>query len=169
MHKNDLNDGKVVLYSDGACSGNPGKGGYGTVLLFKTDNGKVHRKELSDGFRNTTNNRMELLGVIEGLKALKKESEVAIYTDSKYIVNAINKYWLKSWKKKGWINSSKKPVKNIDLWKELDSLIAEHKATFNWVKGHSGVVENEACDELAVLATQKSDLKEDSGYKAGTV
>ena len=161
MHTNDLNNGKVVIYSDGSCRGNPGKGGYGTVLLFKNKE-QIHRKELSDGFKNTTNNRMELLGVIEGLNALRKKSDVAVYTDSKYIVDAINKKWLDNWKKKNWITSTKKPVKNRDLWETLDSLLQQHKVIFNWVKGHSGIEENEVCDQLAVNATENHNLKDDN-------
>ena len=161
MHTNDLNNGKVVIYSDGSCRGNPGKGGYGTVLLFKNKE-QIHRKELSDGFKNTTNNRMELLGVIEGLNALRKKSDVAVYTDSKYIVDAINKKWLDNWKKKNWITSTKKPVKNRDLWETLDSLLQQHKVIFNWVKGHSGIEENEVCDQLAVNATENYNLKDDN-------
>ena len=163
MHQADLDNRQVVLYSDGACSGNPGNGGYGTVLLYKKD-GEVHRKELSGGYLLTTNNRMELLGVIRGLEALKRKSAVSIYTDSKYIVDAITKNWLVSWKNKGWKNAQKKPVKNRDLWEKLDALIHFHEAQFHWVKGHAGLEENERCDTLAVEAS-KGELEEDNGYK----
>lgn len=163
MHQSDLDNQRVILYSDGACSGNPGNGGYGTVLLYKKD-GQIHRKELSGGFELTTNNRMELLGVIKGLEALKRKSLVSVYTDSKYVVDAIEKNWLKSWKQKGWKNSQKKPVKNQDLWEALDALISFHQVKFNWVKGHAGHEENERCDFLAVEAS-KTNLSKDIGYK----
>jgi ribonuclease HI len=164
LHQKNLENGRVVIYSDGACSGNPGKGGYGTVLLFKSGE-KIHRKELSDGFKITTNNRMELLGVISGLQALIKPAKVSVYTDSKYIVDAINKKWLINWKKKNWINSAKKPVKNRDLWELLDNLMfKQEEIDFHWVKGHSGLKENEVCDQLAVNASQENNLKEDTNY-----
>lgn len=163
MHQSALDNQKVVLYSDGACSGNPGNGGYGTVLLFKKD-GVVHRKELSGGYEHTTNNRMELLGVIKGLEALKRQSVVSVFTDSKYVVDAIEKNWLQSWKQKGWKNSQKKPVKNRDLWEMLDGLLNLHEVKFHWVKGHAGFEENERCDVLAVEAS-RAKLSIDIGYK----
>lgn len=140
----------VDIYSDGACSGNPGAGGYGTILKYGP-----HYKELSGGASDTTNNRMELSGAIEGLSALKTECEVTLYTDSKYIVNAINEGWLENWKRKNWIKSDRKPVLNIDLWQKLDALLSKHKVTFVWVKGHNGHPENERCDELAVQQRDK--------------
>ena len=147
---------KVVLYTDGACSGNPGPGGYGLVLLF----GK-HRKELFGGFRKTTNNRMELLAVILGLAALKKEAlTVIVYSDSSYVVNAINKGWLFNWEKKSF-----KKVKNLDLWKRFLVAYKKHMVSFVWVRGHDGNVENERGDELAVSAYLSGKLKVDVWYE----
>ena len=133
----------VELYTDGACSGNPGPGGWGAILRF----GAVE-KELSGGERETTNNRMELLAVIMGLEALKKPAQVAVYTDSKYVADGATQ-WLPGWKKRGWKNSGKEPVKNSTLWKRLDDLLRQHQVSFNWVKGHAGHPENERCDALA--------------------
>jgi ribonuclease HI len=163
MHSSDLEAGQVVIYTDGACSGNPGPGGYGSVMLFKQGE-TIHRKELSQGYGLTTNNRMEMLGVIRALQALKRASKVSIFSDSKYIIDAIEKKWLVGWKKKNWINSQKKPVKNRDLWEELDTLLYFHDISWNWVKGHAGIEENERCDELAVEASKSSELLEDEGY-----
>lgn len=134
---------KINLYSDGSSLGNPGPGGYGTILEF---NGK--KKELSGGEDNTTNNRMELKGVIEGLKALKEPCDVHITSDSTYVVKGINE-WLSSWIKNGWKSSTKKPVKNDDLWKEYAEVSQRHKIRASWVKGHAGHEENERCDILA--------------------
>ena len=133
----------VELYTDGACSGNPGPGGWGAILRF----GEVE-KELSGGERDTTNNRMELMAVIQGLEALKKPTQVAVYTDSKYVADGATQ-WLHGWKKRGWKNAGKEPVKNSTLWKRLDELLKQHQVTFNWVKGHAGHPENERCDALA--------------------
>lgn len=141
---------EVTLYTDGACSGNPGPGGYGTVLIYKGT-----KKELSEGFPETTNNKMELLSVIVGLRCLKEKCKVEIYSDSKYVVDAINQGWLISWQANGWRKSDKKPVKNIELWEELLSLMEKHEITFHWVKGHDGNEYNEICDKLAVKAYQK--------------
>jgi ribonuclease HI len=163
MHSADLDNQKVVVYTDGACSGNPGHGGYGCVMLYKKDN-TIHRKELSQGYRLTTNNRMEMLGVIRALEALKKPSSVVVYSDSKYVIDAIKKGWLISWKKKGWINSQKKPVKNRDLWELFDKQLNIHDIKFVWVRGHAGVHENEVCDTLAVEASKSNNLIEDKGY-----
>lgn len=149
---------KIKLYSDGACSGNPGPGGYGAILTYKTVN-----KQLSRGYRRTTNNRMELLGVIEPLESLKEICEVHIVTDSQYVANAINQEWIKNWVKNGWKTAGKKPVKNQDLWKRFISLIEEHDLTIEWVKGHDGHTENEICDSLAVKAISGK-LVEDKGY-----
>ena len=136
---------QVEIYTDGACSGNPGKGGWGAVLVY---NGK--EKELSGGEKETTNNRMELTAVIEGLKALKEPCSVTLTTDSKYVCDAINQGWLNSWIKNNWRKSDKKPVLNIDLWQELLPLLNAHQVEFVWVKGHAGHKYNERCDELAV-------------------
>jgi len=150
----------ITIYTDGACSGNPGPGGYGTVLKQGP-----HRKELSEGFKLTTNNRMEMLAVIRGLQALKYDnSTVKIYSDSKYIVDAINKGWARKWRAKGWRRNKKEMAKNPDLWALLLDLIDQHHVEFNWVKGHAGNPENERCDELAVAASQGGVLLEDSEF-----
>ena len=140
---------KVEIFSDGACSGNPGPGGWGTILRFRTKDA-VHEKELSGVEAHTTNNRMELSAVIAGLRALKMPCDVTLTTDSKYVVDSIQKGWVYSWKKKGWIKSDKKPALNVDLWEELLPLLAMHQVSFVWVKGHAGHPENERCDHLAV-------------------
>ena len=133
----------VYLYTDGACKGNPGTGGWGALLRYG-----CHEKELSGGARDTTNNRMELTAVIEGLKALKRKSRVEICTDSQYVKNGMES-WIRGWKKNGWKTSAKQPVKNEDLWRELDRLVAEHDVVWTWVKGHAGHPENERADALA--------------------
>ena len=135
----------VYIFSDGACSGNPGPGGYGVILRC---DGK--EKELSGGEAHTTNNRMELMGVITGLEALKYPCDVILQTDSKYVVDSVTKGWAKSWRKNGWIKSDKKPALNSDLWERLLNLLEVHNVTFNWIKGHAGHEENERCDRLAV-------------------
>ena len=134
----------IILYTDGACSGNPGPGGWGAVLIF---NGI--EKELSGANPNTTNNVMEITAVIEGLKALKRPCNVNIYSDSAYVVNCFEKDWINNWIKNNWVNSKKKPVKNKELWLDLYDLTKIHKVTFNKVKGHSNVKYNNRCDELA--------------------
>ena len=134
---------KVLIYSDGACSGNPGPGGWGAVLI----SGK-HRKEISGGEQLTTNNRMELLAAISALDALKKRSEVELYTDSAYVKNGITG-WVHGWKKNGWRTADKKPVKNVELWQALDALRNKHNVAWHWLKGHAGHPENERADELA--------------------
>ena len=151
---------QVVIYTDGACSGNPGPGGYGVVLLFGE-----HRKELSGGFRKTTNNRMELLGAIEGLRALKERCSVKLHTDSQYVVNAIEKGWAAKWKANGWMRNKKDKAVNPDLWEQLLTLCQQHKVEFVWVRGHSGNKENERCDVLAVAAAQQCNLPADEVYE----
>lgn len=141
---------KVEIFTDGACSGNPGPGGYGVVMRYKGI-----EKELSGGDPQTTNNRMELSAVIAGLSALKEPCEVTITSDSKYIIDAIQKGWAKKWKANNWIKADKKKALNSDLWSELLSLLNKHKVEFVWVKGHAGHPENERCDELAVMESQK--------------
>jgi ribonuclease HI len=136
-----MND--VVMYTDGACSGNPGPGGWGTVLM----SGK-HRKEMSGGERETTNNRMEMMAVIRGAEALKRGCSVDIHTDSTYVMKGMTE-WVEGWKKRGWRTASKQPVKNVDLWKRLEQALDHHEVNWFWVKGHSGVLENERADELA--------------------
>ena len=137
----------VDIYTDGACSGNPGPGGWG-VLLRSGE----YEKQMSGGQKETTNNRMELTAAIEGLSALKRKCEVSLYTDSQYVANGITKGWAKSWRAKGWIKSDKKPALNSDLWATLLDLLDEHEVTVIWVKGHAGHPENELCDRLAVEA-----------------
>lgn len=138
------------MFTDGACSGNPGPGGYGTILRYKG-----HEKELSGGEANTTNNRMELTAVIVGLEALKEPCKVTLTTDSKYVADAITKGWAESWQKNGWRKADKKPALNVDLWEKLLLLIKNHEVEIIWVKGHEGHPENERCDKLAVNASQK--------------
>ena len=135
---------KVILYTDGACSGNPGPGGWGAILMYKEN-----KKELSGGKKDTTNNIMEITAVLEGLKALKNDCEVEVYSDSAYVVNAFNAKWIDNWKKNGWKNSQKEEVKNKELWQELDALVQRYKVKFNKVKGHSTNEYNNRCDELA--------------------
>ena len=139
----------IKIYTDGSCSGNPGPGGWGAILCW---NG--HEKELSGGESETTNNRMEMMAVIKALEALKKNSEVTIYTDSKYVKQGAEE-WLEGWKAKGWKNAAKQPVKNQDLWERIDSLIHHHSVTFIWVKGHAGHEMNERVDKLAVAAVPR--------------
>lgn len=149
---------QVVMYTDGASSGNPGPGGYGTVLIFGP-----YRKELSEGFRRTTNNRMELMAVIKGLEALKKEGlDVLVYSDSKYVVDSINKGWIWNWVKTGF-----KGKKNEDLWRKYLKVAQNQKVRLQWVKGHAGNPENERCDQLAVLAGKTPPLLIDEGFEAG--
>ena len=156
---------KVDIYTDGACSGNPGKGGYGVVLRYKKADGQFVTKELSEGYEQTTNNRMELLAAIIALETLKKPCEITLTSDSKYLIDAIEKNWIESWIKKGWKNASKQPVKNIDLWKRLIEAMKPHKINFVWVKGHAGHEYNEICDRLAVSAYNGDDLKKDNGFE----
>jgi len=145
MHHN-----KIEIYTDGACLGNPGRGGYGAILMYKH-----HKKEISGSEKETTNNRMELRAVIEGLKSLKKSSEVIIYTDSKYVMDGIMK-WISNWKKNGWRTADRKPVKNSDLWQDLEIEVEKHKIEWVWVKGHAGNHFNELVDELARKAAHGS-------------
>ena len=140
---------KVEIFTDGACSGNPGPGGYGVVLRCGE-----HIKELSGGERETTNNRMELTGVIRGLEALKYPCEVTLTTDSRYVVDSVTKGWVYGWKKRGWIKSDKKPALNVDLWQELLPLLETHRVSWNWVKGHADTAKNNRCDELAVAQSR---------------
>ncbi len=141
---------EVTIYTDGACSGNPGAGGWGTILDYQ---GK--RKELSGGDAHTTNNKMELTAVIEGLKALNQPCKVTVITDSQYVANGINLGWAKSWKANNWRKKDKKPALNAELWDELLTLIEKHQVTIEWIKGHAGHSENERCDELAVNESRK--------------
>lgn len=150
-----MSPGEIVIYTDGAARGNPGPGGLGVVMIY----GK-HRKELSEGFSLTTNNRMELLAVIRGLENLKRDDlNVKIYTDSRYVSDAVNKGWIFSWEAKRF-----KKIKNVDLWQRFLVLYRKYKVAFIWVKGHASIPENERCDRLAVEASLGTSLKEDSGY-----
>ena len=155
-----MNKTKVTIYTDGACSGNPGNGGYGTILVYVDFNGITHEKELSQGYKNVTNNQMELMAVIVGLEALKKPAEVTVISDSKYVVDAFNNHWIESWQQKNWKNAGKQPVKNVDLWKRLLKAKENHDVKFVWVKGHAGHVYNERCDTLAVSAYKSEKLEE---------
>ena len=148
------------IYTDGACSGNPGPGGYGVVMLYKNQ-----RKELSEGFKKTTNNRMEVLAVIKGLEALKVPCQVTLYSDSKYVVDAITKGWVKKWKSNNWVKPDKKKALNVDLWERLLTLLDKHKVIFVWVKGHADNVENERCDFLARQAIAGGGLLDDEGFE----
>lgn len=152
---------RVIIHTDGACKGNPGPGAYGAVLV----SGR-HRKEVSAGYRLTTNNRMELRGAIAALDLLSEPCEVELHSDSKYLVQAITEKWLDGWKRRGWITSDKKPVKNQDLWQLLIIAMGSHKIDWRWVKGHAGHAENERCDELANIAVIGGNLLEDSGFEA---
>ena len=149
----------VSIYTDGACSGNPGKGGFGTILVHIDSNGQKHEKEISEGYESVTNNQMELMSVIAGLEALKKACDVVIYSDSKYVVDAFNNKWIDSWIQKGWRTAGKTPVKNVELWKRLLEAKEKHDVQFIWVKGHAGHEYNERCDALAVAASKKENLK----------
>lgn len=140
----------VTLYTDGACSGNPGPGGWGAILEYMG-----HEKEMSGGEENTTNNRMELTGVIEGLKALKEPCIVELYSDSKYVIDGLSKGWAASWQKNGWRKADKKPALNPDLWQILLELTAMHEMRYHWVKGHAENPKNNRCDELAVAQWQR--------------
>ena len=154
-------DKGIAIYTDGACSGNPGPGGYGTVLLYGE-----RRKELSGGFRKTTNNRMELLAVIEGLRALNRPCAVTVFSDSKYIVDAVNKGWARRWQTNGWRRNKNARALNPDLWGQLLTLLDAHTVSLRWVRGHSGNPGNERADALAVAASQGNNLAIDEVYEA---
>ena len=157
---------KVSIFTDGAARGNPdGPGGYGTILQYVDPNGTLHERELSAGYKKTTNNRMELMAVIVGLEALNRPCEVELYSDSKYVIDAFEQHWVDSWLRNNWKNSQKKPVKNIDLWKRLLTAKEKHQVHFNWVKGHAGHPLNERCDTLATTAADSSDLLDDCGLE----
>ena len=142
----------VKLFSDGASRGNPGPGGYGTILQYTDRAGKLHEKEISEGFRSTTNNRMELMGVIAGLEALVKPCSVDVWSDSQYVIKAFNDHWIDGWVKRGWKKADGKPVLNEELWRRLLLAAEPHEITWHWVKGHAGHPENERCDALATAA-----------------
>ena len=157
---------KVFLYSDGSARGNPGPGGFGTILKFTDSAGELHVKEFSAGYSETTNNRMELLGVITGLEALKHSCDVTVISDSKYVVDAFEQKWIDNWVKNNFRTASKKTVKNQDLWNRLLEAKKDHRVSFQWVKGHDGHPENERCDELATTAADGANLLKDEGYVA---
>lgn len=153
---------KIIIYTDGACTGNPGHGGYGAVLM----KGNL-RKELSEGYRFTTNNRMEMLAVIVALQSIKdKDADITIHTDSRLIVDAIEKGWVDNWKRRGWKKADKKPVLNQDLWMRMDGLLYQLRVSFKWVKGHAGIEENERCDELATTKAEYEPFKIDNVYES---
>ena len=154
---------EIVIYTDGACSGNPGPGGYGCVLRYNKN-----RRELSGGFCKTTNNRMEIFAALKALDTLKYPCKVKLYSDSKYLVNAIEKGWAKRWKAQNWMRTRTERAKNHDLWKKMLSLCDIHQIEFIWVKGHASNEENNRCDELAVEACSKPDLPIDTGYEEET-
>lgn len=150
----------VTVFTDGACLGNPGPGGYGVVLLYEG-----HRKELSGGFRLTTNNRMEILAAVVALEALKEKCRVTLHSDSQYLVNAIEKGWAVRWRGNQWHRNKREMALNPDLWERLLNSIARHQAEFRWVKGHAGHPENERCDQLAMAAANGENLAVDAGYE----
>lgn len=152
---------KVEIFTDGSCLGNPGPGGYGALLRYRG-----HEKTLSDGFFNTTNNRMELLAAIVALESLTRPCDIVLTTDSQYVRQGITQ-WIHNWKRRGWRKADKSPVVNVDLWKRLDAAITRHTIDWQWVKGHAGHAENERCDELAKAAAE-SPTQEDHGYLANT-
>lgn len=149
----------VTIYTDGACSGNPGPGGWCAILEYQG-----REKMISGGEESTTNNRMELMAVIVALEALNRPCEVEVHSDSQYVVNAFNKHWIDGWKKRGWKTANKQPVKNRDLWERLLAAKSKHKVEFIWVKGHAGHELNERCDELATTAADGSNLDIDTGF-----
>lgn len=154
---------EVKIYTDGAARGNPdGPGGYGAVLTYMDREGKLYKKEISAGYRKTTNNRMELMAAIRSLQELTRPCRVELYSDSKYLVDAFNKNWVSGWLEKGWKKADGKPVKNVDLWQELLQAKAPHEVHFIWVKGHDGHAMNERCDELATSAADGDHLLEDT-------
>ncbi len=153
----------ITIHTDGACLGNPGPGGYGAVLDYQGT-----RRELSGGFRLTTNNRMELLAVIVALEALNEPCQVTVHSDSKYVVDAVEQGWARRWKANGWKRNKKEAAINPDLWERLLQLTEKHAVTFRWVRGHAGNVENERCDRLAVEAANGRDLEVDSVYESST-
>ena len=169
MDKNQTNSGpginlptseQVTIYTDGACLGNPGPGGYGAVLLYGSQ-----RKELSGGFKLTTNNRMEITAALAALEALRKPCRVILFSDSQYLVNAMSKGWAQRWQANGWKRNKREDAVNPDLWERMLEVCRRHGVEFRWVRGHSGMKENERCDRLAVAAARDSGLPDDPGYK----
>lgn len=153
---------KVTMYTDGSARGNPdGPGGYGTILEYIDTRGQLHTKEISQGYKKTTNNRMEMMAAIVGFEALNRPCAVDVYSDSQYLINAFNQHWIDGWIKKNWKRGKNEPVKNVDLWKRLLKVIEPHKVTWNWVKGHDGHPQNERCDTLATMAADSGQLIDD--------
>lgn len=150
----------VTIYTDGACSGNPGPGGYGVLLQSGS-----HTKELAAGYRKTTNNRMELLAMIKGLELLTRPCTVTLFSDSRYVVDAVQKNWAKSWKARGWKKADGQPAVNADLWDRALKVLEKHNVTLRWVKGHASNEGNNRCDELAVAASKSGNLAVDEGYE----
>lgn len=157
--KSSVAQDTIIIYTDGACTGNPGAGGYGAVIIDGD-----RREELSAGYKLTTNNRMEMMGAIAALESLKSNSKVKLHSDSKYIVDAVVKGWAKKWQANGWRRNKKEMAKNPDLWQDLLDLCKIHDVDFIWVKGHAGIAENERCDQLAVAAAHGNNLITDTGY-----
>ncbi len=155
---------KVTIYTDGSARGNPGNGGFGALLSYTNPKGETFTRELSGGYRLTTNNRMELMGAIAAVEALTRPCQIELHSDSQYLVNAFNQHWIEGWIRRGWKTAAKKPVKNVDLWQRLLAALEPHDATFIWVKGHAGHAENERCDELACAAADSGRLQEDTGF-----
>jgi ribonuclease HI len=151
----------VIVYTDGACRGNPGPGGYAAII----DDG-VLKTELTRGYRWTTNNRMEIQSVIAALETILAGAPIQLFSDSQYVLNTLSKGWISGWKRKGWINTAREPVKNRDLWEQLDLLVTGHKMTYQWVRGHASNPLNNRCDEMAVAAALGAELEIDSGYEA---
>ncbi|MBK1830869.1 ribonuclease HI [Verrucomicrobiaceae bacterium R5-34] len=152
----------ITIYTDGSSRGNPGPGGYGTLLIYQG-----HRKELSGGFAKTTNNRMEILAALTGLESLREPCRITVYSDSKYVIDAMDKGWIHGWKKKGWSRGPNKPLKNADLWKRMSAAVQGHKVSWKWVKGHAGHPENERCDALATNAADQRGNPVDRGFVEG--
>lgn len=155
---------KVKIFTDGSARGNPGPGGYGAVLQYIDSKGQLHEKELSAGYAHTTNNRMELLGVIAALEALNRPCEVELVSDSQYVVKAFQDHWIDGWIKKNWMRGKSEPVKNTDLWKRLLEATKPHQITWVWIKGHAGHAENERCDRLATQAADHGPHLIDEGF-----
>lgn len=151
---------RVIIHTDGGCKGNPGRGGFGAILVAGR-----HRKELSAGYRLTTNNRMELRAAIAALELLTEPCEVELHSDSRYLIDAVSKKWIAGWMKRGWRTSTNQPVKNQDLWLRLMEAMSPHKIDWRWVKGHAGHAENERCDELANIAMAGREFQEDVGFE----
>jgi ribonuclease HI len=150
---------QVIIYTDGACLGNPGPGGYGVILSYRG-----HKKELSGGYGKTTNNRMEIMAAIVGLEALKEKCQVTLYSDSEYLTKAMSRGWVQRWRAKGWKRNKRESALNPDLWERLLRLCEYHEVKFIWIKGHAGTIENTRCDELAMQAAQQPNLLDDKGY-----